>query len=104
MQKQLKISIIIPVYNTSKYLRKCLDSVINQSYKNYEVIVVNDGSSDNSLEIIKEYMKNNSKITLIDQKNMGLSASRNNALKKVSSDYFLFLDSDDYLDIDALKY
>ena len=103
MQKQLKISIIIPVYNTSKYLRKCLDSVINQSYKNYEVIVVNDGSSDNSLEIIKEYMKNNSKITLIDQKNMGLSASRNNALKKVSSDYFLFLDSDDYLDLDTLK-
>ena len=74
----MKLSIIIPVYNTSKYLRKCLDSVINQSYKNYEVIVVNDGSSDNSLEIIKEYMKNNSKITLIDQKNMGLSASRNN--------------------------
>ena len=103
MQKQAKISIIIPVYNTSKYLKKCLDSVINQTYKNYNVIIVNDGSTDNSLDIIKEYMKKSSNIILINQKNMGLSMARNNAVKKVESDYFLFLDSDDYLDINALK-
>ena len=103
MQKQPKISIIIPVYNTSKYLKKCLDSVINQTYKNYNVIIVNDGSTDNSLDIIKEYMKKSSSIILINQKNMGLSMARNNAVKKVESDYFLFLDSDDYLDINALK-
>ena len=103
MQKQPKISIIIPVYNTSKYLKKCLDSVINQTYKNYNVIIVNDGSTDNSLDIIKEYMKKSSSIILINQKNMGLSIARNNAVKKVESDYFLFLDSDDYLDINALK-
>lgn len=103
MQKQPKIAIIIPVYNTSKYLKKCLDSVINQTYKNYDVIIVNDGSTDNSLEIIKNYINKNSNITLINQKNMGLSSARNNAIKKVNSDYFLFLDSDDYLDLNALK-
>ena len=103
MQKQPKIAIIIPVYNTSKYLKQCLDSVINQTYKNYDVIIINDGSTDNSLDIIKEYMKKSSNITLINQKNMGLSMARNNGVKKVESDYFLFLDSDDYLDINALK-
>jgi len=87
MQKQPKISIIIPVYNTSKYLKKCLDSVINQTYKNYNVIIVNDGSTDNSLDIIKEYMKKSSSIILINQKNMGLSMARNNAVKKVESDF-----------------
>ena len=69
MQKQPKISIIIPVYNTSKYLKKCLNSVINQTYKNYNVIIVNDGSTDNSLDIIKEYIKKSSNIILINQKN-----------------------------------
>ena len=93
-----KFSIIIPVYNVEKYIKKCLDSVFNQTYKDFEVIVVNDGTPDKSMEMIKEY-----NVTIIDQKNQGLSAARNNAVKKAKGDYIIFLDSDDYWRKDLLK-
>lgn len=90
-----KYSIIIPVYNTENYIRKCLDSVKNQTYDNYEVIIVNDGSTDDSLKIIKEYTKDK-RFKVYSKKNGGLSSARNYGLKYVTGDYITFLDSDDF--------
>lgn len=98
-----KYSIVIPVYNVENYLRKCLDSVINQSYKSFDVIIVNDGSTDNSLKIALEYSKKYDFITIIDQENKGLSEARNNGIKRVKTPYFILLDSDDYLNTDLLR-
>ena len=92
-----KFSIIIPVYNVEQYIKKCLDSVINQTYKNYEVIVVNDGTKDNSMDIVKNY-----DVKIINQKNAGLSAARNTGVKHASGEYIVFLDSDDYIEKDLL--
>ncbi len=93
-----KFSIIIPVYNVEKYLRKCLDSVFSQNYKNYEVIVVNDGTKDNSMDIVKDYP-----VKIINQKNQGLSVARNNGVEKATGEYILFLDSDDYIEKGLLE-
>lgn len=93
-----QISIIIPVYNVEKYLHRCLDSVIGQSYEDWEAICVNDGSTDNSLCILEDYSKKDSRISFISQENGGLSATRNTGLKAVTGKYVCFLDSDDYLD------
>lgn len=101
-ENEIKFSIIIPVYNVEKYLKKCIESVLNQSYKNYEVIIINDGSTDESQKIIDSY-KNNTKIKTILQKNKGLSISRNEGIKKVTGDYILFLDSDDFYEQDLLR-
>lgn len=86
-----KFSIIIPVYNVENYIKKCLDSVFNQTYKDYEVIVVNDGTKDNSMDIVKNY-----DVKIINQKNGGLSSARNKGVEKASGEYIIFLDSDDY--------
>ena len=96
-----KYSIIIPVYNTEKYISKCLDSIKCQTYDNYEVIIVNDGSTDDSVKIIKEYTKDK-RFKLYSKKNGGLSSARNHGLKYVTGDYIVFLDSDDYLEKDLL--
>lgn len=93
-----KFSIIIPVYNVEKYLKKCLDSVFNQTYKEYEVIVVNDGTKDSSMDIVKDY-----NVKVINQKNQGLSAARNAGVKVATGDYLIFLDSDDYWEKNLLK-
>ena len=81
-----KFSIIVPVYNVEKYIKKCLDSINNQSFKDYEVIIVNDGTKDNSMDIVKDY-----NFTVINQKNQGLSAARNKGVEKAKGDYILFL-------------
>lgn len=99
----IKISVIISIYNTEKYIRECLDSVINQTLKNIEIICVNDGSTDNSLNILKEYESKDKRIIIIDQKNQGLSCSRNNAMKIAKGEYIQFLDSDDYLKSDTIE-
>lgn len=98
-----KYSIIIPVYNTEEYLEKCLNSVVNQTYKNFEVIIVNDGTEDNSQSIIDKYTKKYKFIKCIIQENQGLSIARNNGIKKACGKYFLLLDSDDYLDNKLLE-
>lgn len=94
-----KVSIIIPVYNAEKYIGKCLDSILNQTYKNIEVIVVNDGSTDNSEEIIKQYTKNEKyNIKYFKNENRGVSFSRNFGVNYAEGDYIFFVDADDYLD------
>ena len=92
------ISVIIPVYNVERYLKQCLNSVIRQTYENLEIICVNDGSTDNSLAILKEYEQKDHRIVVISQENKGLSAARNTGLTHVTSDYVSFIDSDDYID------
>lgn len=92
-----KFSIIVPVYNTEKYLKRCLDSVKYQTYENFECIIVNDGTPDNSSEIIKEYL-NDKRFILLDQNNQGLSCARNNGVAKSRGKYISFLDSDDFID------
>ena len=90
-----KISIIIPVYNAEKYLPHCLDSILSQTFNDYEVICVNDGSNDNSLNILHEYTQKDKRITVIDQENQGCGYSRNNGYEKAKGDYIYFMDSDD---------
>lgn len=100
----MKVSVVVPVYNVEKYLKRCLDSIINQTYKNIEIILVNDGSKDNSRDICEEYEKNFDNIILINQENGGLSAARNTGLKYVKGEAVTFVDSDDWLELDAIKY
>lgn len=95
-----KFSIIVPAYNAEKYLEKCLDSIFKQTNQDFEVIVVNDGSTDNTLEILNKYQGD---IILIDQKNQGLSIARNNGVKKSSGKYLIFVDSDDYIENKLLE-
>ncbi|MBQ6143101.1 MAG: glycosyltransferase family 2 protein [Clostridia bacterium] len=92
-----KISVLMPVYNCEKYLEKSLDSVLNQTFKDIELICVNDGSKDNSLEILKEYSKKDSRLVLIDQKNQGAAAARQNAINKAKGEYIAFVDADDII-------
>ena len=99
-----KISIIVPVYNAEDYLKRCLDSLINQTYKNIEIIIIDDSSTDNSKEIIKKYASKDNRIrTFFSEINQGVSKSRNIGLKSFFGDYVLFMDSDDYLKDDALE-
>ncbi len=93
-----KVSIIIPIYNSEKYLKSCLDSVINQSHQNLDIILVDDGSPDNSGEIADKYAKKDSRIKVIHQKNAGLSGARNAGLKKATGDYVTFVDADDVIE------
>lgn len=92
-----KISVIIPVYNVEKELVRCIKSIINQTYANIEIILVNDGSTDKSLKICEHYSKLDNRIRLITQKNQGLSAARNTGLKFSKGKYVMFVDSDDYV-------
>lgn len=96
----MKISIIVPVYNSKKYLERCIDSLINQTYKNIEIIAVNDGSKDKSLQILKKYKD---KIIIINQKNKGTNIARKQGVLRASGDYLMFVDSDDYLNLDAVR-
>ncbi|MGR5861197.1 MULTISPECIES: glycosyltransferase [unclassified Bacillus cereus group] len=98
-----KISIIVPVYMVEKYIEKCIDSLINQTYKNIEIILVNDGSLDGCPEICNNYAKNDSRIKVINKKNGGLSDARNAGLREAIGKYILFVDSDDYIEKDTCE-
>lgn len=96
------VSVIIPIYNVAPYLRECLDSVVNQTYHNLEIILVNDGSVDESEEIAKEYLSD-SRVQLISTPNGGLSKARNIGMDKANGEYIYFIDSDDYIDLEFLE-
>ena len=98
----MKLSVIIPVYNTEKYLAKCLDSVLKESLKDMEIIIINDGSSDNSLEIIKKYKEKYKNIVSINQENSGQGVARNEGIKRAKGDYLCFVDSDDFINPGSL--
>lgn len=97
------ISIIVPVYNVENYLEKCLESIINQTYRNLEIIVVNDGSTDSSLTICNHYRKIDSRVKVINQRNQGLSAARIAGFNKSTGKYINFIDSDDFLPCDFVE-
>ena len=99
----VKVSVIIPVYNVEKYLEECLESIIDQSLEDIEIVCVNDGSTDNSLSILESYAELDNRIKIISQENHGLAAARNTGLKNINGDYVYFIDSDDFLELSALE-
>lgn len=103
VKQKILFSIIIPVYNVEKYLEQCLQSVISQTYTNFEVILINDGSTDKSKKICDKYTLDDTRFKLIDIKNKGVSNARNLGIEKSRGEYILFLDSDDYIELDALE-
>lgn len=98
-----KISVIIPVFNGEKYLKRCLNSLINQTIKDYELIIVNDGSTDNTNKILNEYKKKYQNIVIVERENKGISESRNDGLKIATGKYICFVDSDDFVDNNYLE-
>ena len=97
------ISIIVPVYNVEEYLQRCIDSILNQSFKNFELILVNDGSTDNSLKICKEYLLNDPRVKIINKENGGLSSARNAGINIAKGRYIGFVDSDDWINKEMYK-
>ncbi len=103
MQDNQLISVIVPVYNSEKYIESCIDSIIAQSYNNFELLLINDGSTDNSLKICLEKAKTDNRITVILKENGGASSARNAGLDKITGDYVVFADADDTVSPDYLK-
>ena len=98
-----KVSVIIPVYNVEKYLTRCVESVINQTYKNIEIVLVDDGSTDDSLKICNQISKKDSRVKVYHKENGGSGSARNYGLNKSSGEYILFIDSDDYIENDTVE-
>lgn len=98
-----KVSVIIPVYNVEKYIEKCLETVIQQTYKNIEILIVDDGSMDNSINICSKYAKNDDRIKILTKENGGLSSARNYGLDNSTGDYILFIDSDDFISLNMVE-
>ena len=104
MKNDIKISVIVPIYKVEKYLRRCIDSIINQTFKNIEIILVNDGSPDNCPKICEEYKNKDNRIIIINQENQGLSVARNSGIRIARGQYLVFIDSDDYIEEDMIEY
>ena len=99
----VKISVIVPVYNSEKYLSRCIDSILKQTMKDFELILINDGSTDESLSILKQYELKDNRIRVINQKNAGVSKTRNKGIKLANGDYITFIDNDDTIKSDYLE-
>lgn len=99
----MKVSIIVPVYNASKYISRCIESIMCQTISDFELLLINDGSSDDSLEIIQKYAKKDQRIKVVDQENMGVAKTRNKGIKLAKGEFIAFIDNDDYIDEDYLE-
>ena len=99
-----KVSVLIPIYNVQEYLPKCLDTVLGQTYNNLQIVIIDDGSTDNSYEIAAKYANNDSRIELYRQSNQGVATTRNNLLTKIKGEHVLFVDSDDWLELDMIDF
>ena len=97
-----KVSVIVPFYNAERYLKQCLDSLQKQTYSNFEVLLINDGSIDQSYQIAAEYVKIDERFSLITQSNAGIATARNVGLQKMSGEYVTFVDGDDFVSQDYL--
>ena len=102
MSDQPKVSVIVPFYNAERYLKQCLDSLQKQTYSNFEVLLINDGSIDQSYQIAAEYVKIDERFSLITQSNAGIATARNVGLQKMSGEYVTFVDGDDFVSQDYL--
>ena len=98
-----KVSIVVPIYNVEKYLEQCIDSIINQTLKEIEIILVDDGSPDNCPQICDDYVKKDSRIKVVHKTNGGLSSARNAGIEIATGDYIGFVDSDDYIELDMYE-
>ncbi len=103
MKSNPLVSLIIPVYNVAPYLKRCLDSIVTQTYDNFEAIIVNDGSTDNSREIVYNYILRDDRFKLIDKENGGLSSARNAGMRVMKGEYVIFIDSDDWAETGFIK-
>ena len=103
MENNIKVSVIIPVYNSEKFICRCVDSVLNQTYKNLEIFLIDDGSPDNCPKICDEYAKKDERIRVFHNENGGASVARNFALEKMNGDYVIFIDSDDYIKAEMIE-
>ena len=102
-QNSVLVSIIIPAYNTAEYIHRAIESSIRQTHSNIEIIIIDDGSTDNTLEIAKKYAEKDSRIRVIHQDNGGVSSARNHGMREANAEYYVFLDSDDWLEDDAVE-
>lgn len=102
--RTMKVSILIPCYNAEAYLAQCLDSIKNQTHQNLQIVLVDDGSQDDTLAIAEEYAATDSRIEVYHQENRGVSSARNVLLSKIKGDYFLFVDSDDWIELDMVEF
>lgn len=98
-----KLTVIVPAYNVEKYIEKCLESLVNQTYRDVEILVINDGSTDNTKKIIKKYEKKYKNLKLLNKENGGLSSARNFGLQNTKTEYVTFVDGDDYLELNAYE-
>ncbi len=103
MKSKPKVSIVVPVYNAEKYLNECLDSIINQTLKDIEIICVNDGSKDSSLDILNSYAEKDERFIIISQENQGAGEARNHGMSVATGEYIIFLDSDDFFELNMLE-
>ena len=102
MDSKSLISVIVPIYNVEKYLERCVDSIVNQTYRNLEIILVDDGSPDNCPKMCDDFAKKDSRIRVVHKKNGGLSDARNSGMKIASGECIVFVDSDDYVDCNMI--
>ena len=103
MEKNILISIVVPTYNNEKFIDKCVESILSQTYHEFELLIINDGSTDNTINVLQPYLKKEQRIKLHNTKNKGVSSARNLGISKAKGEYICFIDSDDWVEKDYLS-